>query len=104
MARLILDRLTKVFPGGVKAVDGCSLEVADREFLAVVGPSGCGKSTLLRLIAGLEEETSGRILLDGRGIESARPGMGFLYTREGGLERAWRFGGRSGATTGWNRL
>jgi multiple sugar transport system ATP-binding protein len=73
MARLILDGLTKVFPGGVKAVDGFSLEVADREFLAVVGPSGCGKSTLLRLVAGLEEETSGRILLDGRELNGLPP-------------------------------
>ena len=73
MAKLTLDGLTKVFPGGVKAVDGVSLEVADREFLAVVGPSGCGKSTLLRLVAGLEEETSGRILLDGRELHGLPP-------------------------------
>ena len=44
------------------------------------------------------------ILLDGRGIESGGSGMGFLYTREGGLDRAWRFGGRSKAIIGWNRL
>jgi hypothetical protein len=44
------------------------------------------------------------LLLDGRGIESGQAGMGFLHTREGGLERAWRFGGRDGTTTGWNRL
>lgn len=73
MARLTLEGLTKIFPGGVKALDGFSLEVADREFLAVVGPSGCGKSTLLRIIAGLEDETSGRILLDGKELNGLPP-------------------------------
>lgn len=73
MARLTLEGLTKIFPGGVKALDGFSLEVADREFLTVVGPSGCGKSTLLRIIAGLEDETSGRILLDGKELNGLPP-------------------------------
>ncbi len=72
-AALVLEGVTKVFPGGVKALDGLSLEVADREFLAVVGPSGCGKSTLLRIIAGLEDETSGRVLLDGRELTGLPP-------------------------------
>ena len=73
MPRLILDSLSKAFPGGVKALDGFSLDIADHEFLAVVGPSGCGKSTLLRLIAGLEEESSGRILLDGKMLNGLPP-------------------------------
>src|SRR4051812_41478256 len=73
MARLKIEALTKVFPGGVKALDGFSLEIGDKEFLAVVGPSGCGKSTLLRMIAGLEEETSGRIILDGRELNGIAP-------------------------------
>jgi multiple sugar transport system ATP-binding protein len=78
VARLTLERLTKIFPGrvggrDVKALDGVSLEVADREFLAIVGPSGCGKSTLLRIVAGLEDETSGRILIDGREVGGLPP-------------------------------
>jgi len=45
--------VTKVYDGGVKAVDDVSLEIADAEFMVLVGPSGCGKTTLLRMIAGL---------------------------------------------------
>jgi multiple sugar transport system ATP-binding protein len=73
MAKLTLEGITKVFPGGVKALDGLSLEAGERELLAVVGPSGCGKSTLLRIIAGLEDETEGRILLDGRELNGLPP-------------------------------
>jgi multiple sugar transport system ATP-binding protein len=78
VARLTLEGLTKIFPGkgagrDVKALDSVSLDVADREFLAVVGPSGCGKSTLLRIVAGLEDETSGRILIDGREVGGLPP-------------------------------
>ena len=53
----------EVFPGGVKAVDDVSLEIADGEFMVLVGPSGCGKTTLLRMIAGLEQVSSGRVIL-----------------------------------------
>ncbi len=56
-----LEHVTKEFAGGVKAVDDISLAIAEGEFLVLVGPSGCGKSTLLRMIAGLEEVTSGTI-------------------------------------------
>jgi multiple sugar transport system ATP-binding protein len=73
LPRLTLENLTKVFPGGVKALDGFALKMAEKEFLAVVGPSGCGKSTLLRMIAGLEEETSGRVLLDDRDLRGLAP-------------------------------
>ena len=51
--------MTKVYDGGVVAVDDVSLEVAAGEFMVLVGPSGCGKSTLLRMIAGLEKVTAG---------------------------------------------
>ena len=58
--------LTKVFDDGRVAVDGLDLDVAPGEFLVLLGPTGCGKSTVLRLIAGLEEPTSGEVLFDGR--------------------------------------
>jgi multiple sugar transport system ATP-binding protein len=63
------DRLTKVFPDGTVAVDEVSIEVASGEFLVLLGPTGCGKSTMLRLVAGLEQETSGHVLIDGRVVD-----------------------------------
>ena len=51
--------------GGVKVINGVDLEIEDGEFTVFVGPSGCGKSTLLRLIAGLEDVTSGQVMIDG---------------------------------------
>ena len=59
MASITLNNVTKVYPGNVKAVDGFSLNIEDRQFVVLVGPSGCGKSTTLRMIAGLEEITEG---------------------------------------------
>ena len=61
MAAIELEHVTKIFAGGVVAVDDVSLTIADGEFVVLVGPSGCGKSTLLRMIAGLEETTEGTI-------------------------------------------
>jgi multiple sugar transport system ATP-binding protein len=60
--------VVKEFPGGVRAVDGVSLDVLDGEFLVLVGPSGCGKTTLLRMIAGLEEVSDGCIFVGGRDV------------------------------------
>jgi len=68
-----LDEVTKVYPNGVKAVDGVSLDIADGEFMVLVGPSGCGKSTLLRVIAGLEQVTSGRVLIGEEDVTDIRP-------------------------------
>ncbi len=59
MATVHLEGLSKTDPGGVVAVQGVDLEVADGELIVIVGPSGCGKSTLLRMVAGLEAITEG---------------------------------------------
>ena len=67
MAQVRIEEVSKVYePGGVKAVDRISLEVESKEFVVLVGPSGCGKSTTLRMIAGLEEVTSGKIYIGDR--------------------------------------
>jgi multiple sugar transport system ATP-binding protein len=73
VAEIVLDNLGKVFSGGVVAVDGVSLTIGSGEFLVLVGPSGCGKSTLLRMIAGLEEATSGTISIGERDVTDLPP-------------------------------
>ncbi|WP_327091932.1 ABC transporter ATP-binding protein [Nonomuraea sp. NBC_01738] len=71
---ITLDALTKIFPGGVRALDAIDLTIADGEFFALLGPSGCGKTTLLRTIAGLEIPTSGRVHIDGADVTALPPG------------------------------
>ncbi len=67
MAQVRIENVTKVYePGEVKAVDQISLDVESKEFVVLVGPSGCGKSTTLRMVAGLEEITSGKIYIGDR--------------------------------------
>lgn len=63
MARILLENVTKVFEGKVTAIRNFNLDVTDGEFMVIVGPSGCGKTTTLRMIAGLEEMTSGNIYI-----------------------------------------
>ena len=63
MANVILKNISKVYSGDVLAVDNINLNIEDKEFLVLVGPSGCGKSTTLRMIAGLEEITSGELYI-----------------------------------------
>lgn len=74
MASVRLANLNKTYPGDVKAVDDVSLDIADGEFIVLVGPSGCGKSTTLRMIAGLEEITSGEIHIGERLVNDVAPG------------------------------
>lgn len=71
--RLELERVTKVFAGGLRAVDAVSIAVPAGEILALVGPSGSGKTTTLRLIAGLENLSSGRVLVEGRDVSNRPP-------------------------------
>src|SRR5581483_1150734 len=73
VAEIVLDNISKVFSGGVAAVDGVSLTIGSGEFLVLVGPSGCGKSTLLRMIAGLEDVTSGTISIGDRDVTDLPP-------------------------------
>ena len=61
------------------ALDGVSLDIADNEFVTVVGPSGCGKSTLMNILAGLEEPTSGRALVDGAEVSGPGPERGVIF-------------------------
>ena len=58
---LVLDRVGKTYPNGVRALDGVTLEVAPGEIVAIVGGSGCGKSTLLRVTSGLDRPTNGSV-------------------------------------------
>ena len=73
MARVELKNLSKIFPGNVTAVKNANVIVEDKEFVVLVGPSGCGKSTTLRMIAGLEEVTSGEIHIDGVCVNDMPP-------------------------------
>jgi len=63
MARVLLNEVSKIFDGEIVAVEKANIEIKDKEFVVLVGPSGCGKSTTLRMVAGLEEVTSGEIYI-----------------------------------------
>jgi multiple sugar transport system ATP-binding protein len=73
MPQLVMRGLTKVFRGGTVAIDHVDLSVDDGEFVVLVGPSGCGKSTLLRMVAGLEDITSGTVEIDGQVVNHLSP-------------------------------
>jgi len=73
VANVVLEHVAKVFPGGVQAVEDFSLDIENREFIVLVGPSGCGKSTTLRMVAGLEEMTSGTIRIGDRVVNDVPP-------------------------------
>jgi len=73
MAEIDFDSVTKVFAGGKPAVDELSLHINDGEFMVLVGPSGCGKTTALRMLAGLEEITSGTLKIGGSVVNNTLP-------------------------------
>ena len=74
MARIVLENLVKTFGAGVTAVAGVSLDIEDGEFMIFVGPSGCGKTTTLNMICGLEQPTSGQVIIGDRIVNDLEPG------------------------------
>jgi NitT/TauT family transport system ATP-binding protein len=84
MNTLTFEKVSRVFPGArrrapTRALEPTNLAIADNAFVTIVGPSGCGKSTLLRLIAGLDQPTTGRILLDGIAVEEPGADRGMVF-------------------------
>jgi multiple sugar transport system ATP-binding protein len=73
MAKVELKGISKVYDGGVRAVDNANIVVDDKEFVVLVGPSGCGKSTTLRMVAGLEDITDGELYIDGELMNDIPP-------------------------------
>ena len=73
MASLSLKNICKRYPNGFEAVKDFNLEISDQEFIIFVGPSGCGKSTTLRMIAGLEDITSGELMIGDRVVNDIEP-------------------------------
>ena len=84
MPTLAIEGLSRIFPGvrggpPTRAIEPTSLLVADNDFLCLLGPSGCGKSTLLRMIAGLDQPTTGRVLLDGTPVTGPGADRGMVF-------------------------
>ncbi len=73
MASIEMRNIVKQYGDGYPAVNDVSLDIADGEFMILVGPSGCGKSTLLRMIVGLEDITSGDMLIGGKRVNDLAP-------------------------------
>ena len=76
---LALDHVGKIYPNGVRALDGVTLTVAPGEIVAIVGGSGCGKSTLLRAVSGLDRPSSGIVTLDGTAITQPHEKIGIVF-------------------------
>src|SRR3978361_2537121 len=73
MAEIEMKHIVKQYGDGFPAVNDVSLDIADGEFMILVGPSGCGKSTLLRMIVGLEDITSGDMIIGGKRVNDLAP-------------------------------
>ena len=76
---LVLDRLTKIYPNGVHALERFSADIRLGEIVAIIGGSGCGKSTVLRAVAGLDPATRGTVVLDGIAITAPHPKIGIIF-------------------------
>jgi ABC-type nitrate/sulfonate/bicarbonate transport system ATPase subunit len=84
VSELVIDNVSLIFPGArrrapTRALEPTNLTIPDNDFVTIVGPSGCGKSTLLRLIAGLDQPTTGRILLNGIPVSEPGPDRGMVF-------------------------
>jgi multiple sugar transport system ATP-binding protein len=73
VAEIVLEHVVKRYPDGSLAVDDFNLDIADGEFIILVGPSGCGKSTTLNMVAGLEDITAGKLIIDGQVVNDKAP-------------------------------
>jgi len=76
---LVLDRVGKIYPNGVNALERFSAEIRQGEIVAIIGGSGCGKSTLLRAVAGLDRATSGAVVLDHIAISAPHEKIGIIF-------------------------
>jgi NitT/TauT family transport system ATP-binding protein/sulfonate transport system ATP-binding protein len=84
VSKLAIDGVSRVFPGirgsaPTRALQETHLQIADNDFICILGPSGCGKSTLLRIVAGLDQPTTGSVLLDGERVVRAGPDRGMVF-------------------------
>jgi ABC-type nitrate/sulfonate/bicarbonate transport system ATPase subunit len=84
MSKLVIEGVSRTFPsrqGGAatRALEPVDLSIAANDFITVLGPSGCGKSTLLRIVAGLDQPSTGRVLLDGRAVTGPGPDRGVVF-------------------------
>lgn len=84
MSKLRIETVSRVFPGvrggePTRALEPATLNVEDNDFITILGPSGCGKSTLLRIVAGLDQPTTGSVLLDGVAVREPGPDRGMVF-------------------------
>jgi NitT/TauT family transport system ATP-binding protein len=84
VSELLVENVSRVFPGlrggrPTRALEPINLRIADNDFVTILGPSGCGKSTLLRLVAGLDQASTGRIMLDGAPVARPGPDRGMVF-------------------------
>ena len=84
MPSLAIEGVCRIFPGvrggaPTRALEPVDLKIADNDFLTILGPSGCGKSTLLRIVAGLDQPSTGRVLLDGQPVTRPGPDRGMVF-------------------------
>src|SRR5579864_5162344 len=82
MGSIRFSNVTKVFgrnSAGIKAIDDINLEIAEKEFVAIVGPSGCGKTTCLRIVAGFEQPTNGTVAVNNRKVTGPGPDRAVVF-------------------------